>query len=74
MWQVTLFVMVLHVNPAEASGLVIWLSHGQIVGRFSARGSGMRLFDTRGRTIGEIDSTLTARRSGAAAIKAPAAP
>ena len=34
MWQVTLFVMVLHVNPAEASGLVIWLSHGQIVGRF----------------------------------------
>jgi len=34
----------------------------------------MRLFDTRGRTIGEIDSTLTARRSGAAAIKAPAAP
>jgi len=34
LWQVTLFVMVLHVNPAEASGLVIWLSHGQIVGRF----------------------------------------
>jgi len=34
LWQVTLFVMVLHVTPAEASGLVIWLSLGQIVGRF----------------------------------------
>ena len=34
MWQVTLFVMVLHVTPAQASGLVIWLSVGQIVGRF----------------------------------------
>jgi len=202
LWQVTLFVMVLHVNPAEASGLVIWLSHGQIVGRFFCswlsdaigrcipigltcaiagvtmslagywndrflggfsvsylmimvqqffgsggysiigpymaeiwpsrlRASGMGLaygagnlgkfigpaglaviagssnfvspqatadalipamnyfavwyalalvavlfigFETRGRTIGEIGSTLTARRSGAAAIKAPAAP
>jgi putative MFS transporter len=28
LWQVTLFVMVLHVTPAEASGLVIWLSLG----------------------------------------------
>src|SRR5258707_15881048 len=26
--------MVLHVTPAQASGLVIWLSLGQIVGRF----------------------------------------
>src|SRR5215469_4658954 len=34
LWQVTLFVMVLHVTPAEASGLVIWASLGQIVGRF----------------------------------------
>ena len=34
LWQVTLFVMVLHVTPAQASGLVIWLSLGQIVGRF----------------------------------------
>jgi putative MFS transporter len=34
LWQVTLFVMVLHVTPAEASGLVIWLSLGQVVGRF----------------------------------------
>jgi len=34
LWQVTLFVMVLHVTPAEASGLVIWASVGQIVGRF----------------------------------------
>ena len=31
-------------------------------------------FETRGWTIGEIGSTLTARRSGAAAIKAPAVP
>jgi hypothetical protein len=145
--------MVLHVNPAEASSLVIWLSHGQIVGRFfcswrqrwlfdhwtvhgrdlavavarqrhgTACGAGnlgkfigpaglaviagssnfvspqatadalipamnyfavwyaLALvavlfigFETRGRTIGEIGSTLTARRSGAAAIKAPAVP
>ncbi len=35
LWQVTLFVMVLHVTPAAASGLVIWASLGQIVGRFS---------------------------------------
>jgi putative MFS transporter len=34
LWQVTLFVMVLHVTPAQASGLVIWLSLGQVVGRF----------------------------------------
>jgi putative MFS transporter len=34
LWQVTLFVMVLHVTPAQASGLVIWLSLGQIIGRF----------------------------------------
>jgi MFS transporter, putative metabolite:H+ symporter len=34
LWRVTLFVMVLHVTPAQASGLVIWLSLGQIVGRF----------------------------------------
>ena len=34
LWQVTLFVMVLHVTPAAASGLVIWASLGQIVGRF----------------------------------------
>jgi putative MFS transporter len=32
--QVTLFVMVLHVTPAAASGLVIWASLGQIVGWF----------------------------------------
>ena len=34
LWQVTLFVMVLHVTPAQASGLVVWLSLGQILGRF----------------------------------------
>jgi len=34
LWQVTLFVMVMHVTPTQASGLVIWLSLGQIVGRF----------------------------------------
>src|SRR6516164_6994911 len=45
LWQVTLFVMVLHVNPAEASGLVIWLSHGQIVGRFFCSWRQRWLFD-----------------------------
>jgi putative MFS transporter len=34
LWQVTLFVMVLHLTPAAASGLVIWASLGQILGRF----------------------------------------
>jgi len=34
LWQVTLFVMVMHVTPTQASGLVIWLSLGQIAGRF----------------------------------------
>jgi len=34
LWQVTLFVMVLHITPAQASGLVVWASLGQIVGRF----------------------------------------
>jgi putative MFS transporter len=42
LWQVTLFVMVLHVTPAQASGLVIWLSLGQIIGRFFCSGSRMR--------------------------------
>jgi putative MFS transporter len=34
LWQVTLFVMLLHITPAQASGLVIWLSLAQIAGRF----------------------------------------
>jgi putative MFS transporter len=34
LWQVTLFVMVLHVTPSAASGPVICASLGQIVGRF----------------------------------------
>ena len=34
MWQVTLFIMVLHITPAEASKLVIWISIGAILGRF----------------------------------------
>jgi putative MFS transporter len=34
LWMVTLFVMVLKVSPAEASGLVIWVSLASIAGRF----------------------------------------
>jgi putative MFS transporter len=34
LWQVTLFVMVLHITPAEASKLVIWISISAILGRF----------------------------------------
>jgi putative MFS transporter len=34
LWQVTLFVMVLHVTPAGASKLVIWISIAAIAGRF----------------------------------------
>ncbi|HEX3864666.1 MAG TPA: MFS transporter [Stellaceae bacterium] len=34
LWQVTLFVMVLHIAPTEASKLVIWISIGAILGRF----------------------------------------
>ena len=34
LWMVTLFVMVLHVSPAEASKLVIWVSLSAVAGRF----------------------------------------
>ncbi|HEV2301231.1 MAG TPA: MFS transporter, partial [Stellaceae bacterium] len=34
LWMVTLFVMVLHVTPVQASGLVIWVSFMGIFGRF----------------------------------------
>ncbi|HEY8289563.1 MAG TPA: MFS transporter, partial [Acetobacteraceae bacterium] len=34
LWMVTLFVLVLRVSPAEASGLVIWVSISSILGRF----------------------------------------
>jgi MFS transporter, putative metabolite:H+ symporter len=34
LWMVTLFVMVLKISPAEASGLVIWVSVSAIAGRF----------------------------------------
>ena len=34
LWQVTLFVMVLHIPPPEASELVIWISISAILGRF----------------------------------------
>src|SRR5580704_2923906 len=34
LWMVTLFVMVLKISPAEASGLVIWVSISAIAGRF----------------------------------------
>jgi putative MFS transporter len=34
LWMVTLFVMVLKITPADASGLVIWVSLAAIAGRF----------------------------------------
>lgn len=34
LWQVTLFIMVLHITPPEASKLVIWISLSAIAGRF----------------------------------------
>jgi putative MFS transporter len=34
LWMVTLFVMVLKITPAEASGLVIWVSLSAVAGRF----------------------------------------
>jgi putative MFS transporter len=34
LWQVTLFVMILHITPVAAAGLTIWAAVGQIVGRF----------------------------------------
>ena len=34
LWMVTLFVMVLQITPAQASGLVIWVSLAAIAGRF----------------------------------------
>jgi putative MFS transporter len=34
LWMVTLFVMILKISPAQASGLVIWVSLSAIVGRF----------------------------------------
>src|SRR6202007_214661 len=34
LWMVTLFVMVLHITPAEASGIAIWVSVAAIAGRF----------------------------------------
>jgi putative MFS transporter len=34
LWMVTLFVMILKISPAQASGLVIWVSLSAIAGRF----------------------------------------
>lgn len=34
LWMVTLFVMVLKITPAQASGLVIWVSLAAVAGRF----------------------------------------
>jgi putative MFS transporter len=34
LWQVTLFVMILHITPVAAAGLTMWAAVGQIVGRF----------------------------------------
>jgi putative MFS transporter len=56
LWLVTLLVMVLKVTPAEASGLVIWISISAILGRFFCSW----LSDALGRRGGGILSCLLA--------------
>lgn len=56
LWLVALLVMVLHVTPAEASGLVIWISISAILGRFFCSW----LSDALGRRGGGILSCLFA--------------
>src|SRR6202022_3440012 len=54
LWQVTLFVMVLHVTPAQASGLGVWLSPGQIVGGFFSPGSRVGVWARPGEVVGRF--------------------
>ncbi|MGH7112588.1 MAG: MFS transporter, partial [Stellaceae bacterium] len=56
LWLVALLVMVLRVTPAEASGLVIWISISAILGRFFCSW----LSDALGRRGGGILSCLFA--------------
>jgi putative MFS transporter len=56
LWMVTLFVMVLKVTPAEASGLVVWVSIAAIAGRFFCSWAS----DALGRRGGGIMSCLVA--------------
>jgi putative MFS transporter len=56
LWLVTLLVMVLKVTPAEASGLVIWISISAILGRFFCSW----ISDALGRRGGGILSCLLA--------------
>ena len=59
LWLVTLLVMVLHVTPAVASGLVIWYSVMGIAGRFFCAW----ISDTMGRRGGIVLSCLVAALS-----------
>ncbi|HZU91195.1 MAG TPA: MFS transporter [Stellaceae bacterium] len=56
LWLVTLLVMVLKVTPAEASGLVVWISIAAILGRFFCSW----ISDALGRRGGGILSCLLA--------------
>jgi len=56
LWMVTLFVLVLHISPAQASGLVIWVSIAGILGRFFCSW----ISDAMGRRPGGVLSCLAA--------------
>jgi len=56
LWMVTLFVMVLQITPAQASGLVIWVSLSAIAGRFCCSW----MSDAMGRRASGVVSCLIA--------------
>jgi MFS transporter, putative metabolite:H+ symporter len=56
LWMVTLFVMVLQITPAQASGLVIWVSLSAIAGRFCCSW----MSDAMGRRASGVVSCLVA--------------
>ncbi len=56
LWMVTLFVMVLQITPAQASGLVIWVSLSAVAGRFCCSW----MSDAMGRRASGVVSCLIA--------------
>jgi putative MFS transporter len=56
LWMVTLFVMVLRISPAQASGLVIWVSLAAVAGRFCCSW----MSDAMGRRASGVVSCLIA--------------
>ncbi len=56
LWMVTLFVMVLQITPAQASGLVIWVSLAAVAGRFCCSW----MSDAMGRRASGVVSCLIA--------------